>query len=592
MRVRALLGAYRAGDVDPSAVAAQVIAACADGPVAVWISRVPDETLLEAAHALDGADRRLPLYGIPFAVKDNIDVAGMVTTGALPGLPSAAEAATTSATVVARLQEAGALLVGKTNMDQLATGLVGTRSPYGACSCVADPGHVSGGSSSGSALAVAHDLVAFSLGTDTAGSGRVPAAFNGIIGCKPTRGLLSTRGVLPACASLDCVSIFTHDVADAVAVLDVAAAYDAQDPWSRPVVLSTAPRRDVVGVPTDGQLSFTQDAARVAWEAAVAQAAECFELVAVDVGPLLEAAPLLYGAWVAERAADLLVHTDADPAPEGLDPAVASIVRGGADTSGVDVFTAQHALAALTRRAQAIWAVCDALLLPTTPGHPTHADVAADPVGVNAALGRFTNFTNLMDLCAVAAPGPGRLDGLPAGVTLMAPAFADARVLELAARLGGEDDGAAVHAAAGSVRLVVVGAHMDGLPLNGQLTERGARRVAVTQTAPVYRLYALPADGGVVRPGLIRVDDGSGAAIAAEVWELAPAALGELLTLIPAPLALGRVQLHDGQLVTGFVCEGYAAGGALDVTDHGGWRAYLEHRAASPGATASVAATA
>ena len=240
MRVRALLGAYRAGDVDPSAVAAQVIVACADGPDAVWISRVPDEALLDAAHALDGADRHLPLYGVPFAVKDNIDVAGMPTTSALPG---AARQPAASATVVTLLQDAGALLIGKTNMDQLATGLVGTRSPYGACSCVSNPAHVSGGSSSGSALAVAHDLVAFSLGTDTAGSGRVPAAFNGLVGCKPTRGLLSTRGVLPACASLDCVSIFTRDVADAATVLNVVAAYDAQDPWSRAPIPSTAPRR-------------------------------------------------------------------------------------------------------------------------------------------------------------------------------------------------------------------------------------------------------------------------------------------------------------------------------------------------------------
>ena len=590
MRVRELLGAYRAGDADPSAVAAQVIAACAASTAPVWIARVCDDALARAARELDAGDRTLPLYGIPFAVKDSIDVAGMPTTG---GLPGAARHPDADATVVALLRAAGALLVGKTNMDQLATGLVGTRSPYGACSCVADPAHVSGGSSSGSALAVALGLVAFSLGTDTAGSGRVPAAFNGLVGCKPTRGLLSTRGVLPACASLDCVSILTRDAADAAAVLDVVAAYDPQDPWSRTLIPSTAPRRDVIGIPRDGQLSFTQDAARTAWEAAVAQAAEHFELVAVDAGPLLAAAPLLYGAWVAERAADLLVHTDADPAPEGLDPAVASIVRGGARTTGVDVFTAQHALAALTRDAQAIWTACDALLLPTAPGHPTHIEVAAEPLAVNAALGRFTNFANLMDLCAVAAPGPPRADGLPAGVTLLAPAFGDIRLLELAARFTAEVVAPERFSAAGAARLVVVGAHMAGLALNAQLTERGARRIEVTQTAPVYRLYALPADGGVVRPGLIRVDDDdAGVAIAAEVWELAPAALGELLTLIPAPLALGRVLLDDGQLVTGFVCEGYVARDALDVTHHGGWRAYLEHLAASPQATGSVAATA
>ncbi|MCW3013719.1 MAG: Amidase [Solirubrobacterales bacterium] len=576
MRVAELLEAYRSSGLDPSTVAAQVIAAGAvptpdTGPV--WIARVPHAELLAAARALDGGDRELPLYGIPFAVKDNIDVAGMPTTG---GLPGAAFVPAVTATLVARLQDAGALLVGKTNMDQLATGLVGTRSPYGACSSVAAPARICGGSSSGSALAVALGQVAFSLGTDTAGSGRVPAAFNGLVGLKPTRGLLSTHGVLPACASLDCVSVFTHDAADAAAVLAVVAAHDPQDPRSRVATPSTAPRRDVVGVPLEGQLSFTEPEAQAAWEAALAQAGARFDLVPVDVSPLLAAAPLLYEVWVAERTTDLLARVDADPEPEGLDPTVASIVRGGAQRTAVDVFAAQHRVVELTREAEVIWAACDALLLPTVPGHPTHAQVAAEPVGVNSDLGRFTNFVNLMDLSAVAVPGPRRADGLPAGVTLLAPAFGDVRLLELAAAFAGQSTEAGRFPQAGTVRLVVVGAHMDGLALNAQLTERGARRVAVTQTAPVYRLYALPRDGPILRPGLIRTFE-DGQAIAAEVWELAPAALGELLTLVPAPLALGRVELQSGELVTGFVCEGHAALGATDVTAFGGWRAYLAH---------------
>lgn len=583
MRVAELLRDYREGRRDPSDVARAVLAACdALGPDvgAPWISRVEDDALLAAAGALDAADRSLPLYGVPFAVKDNIDVAGMVTTAAFPG---STRVATRTATVVQLLLDAGALLVGKTNMDQFATGLVGTRSPYGACSSVFDAQRVSGGSSSGSAVAVARELVAFSLGTDTAGSGRVPAAFNGLVGLKPTRGLLSTVGVLPACASLDCVSVFTHDVADAAAVLSVVAAPDARDPWSRaPAPSAPTPRRGLVGVPRADQVSFTEPAAAAAWDAALTQAAARFTLVEVDVAPLLAAAPLLYDAWVAERTTDLLDLIDgADPS--GLDPTVAEIIRGGAQRTAVDVFTAEHTLARLRLEASAIWAACDGLLLPTVSGHPTHAQVAADPVGVNAELGRYTNFVNLMDLCAVAVPGPARDDGLPAGVTLLAPAFQDVRALELGATFAGQP-AAPSPPRPGTVRLAVVGAHMEGLPLNAQLTERGARRVSVTRTAPAYRLYALPGDGPVARPGLIRTPDG-GAAIACEVWELAPSALGELLGLIPAPLGLGRVELEDGASVTGFICEGHAAQDATDVTAFGGWRAYL----AAHGAPAEAA---
>lgn len=575
MKIAALLEQYRSGRLDPSIVVARVLAACA-APAqdvgTVWIARVADDELLAAARALDGGDRRLPLYGIPFAVKDNIDVAGMATTG---GLPGAATQRTVSAQVVQRLQDAGALLVGKTNMDQLATGLVGTRSPYGACSSIADPERVSGGSSSGSALAVALEQVAFALGTDTAGSGRVPAAFNGLVGLKPTRGLLSTHGVLPACASLDCVSVFAQDSADAATVLGVAAAYDPQDPWSRRDQVSSAARREVIGVPLEGQLSFTEPEARVAWESALARAGECFTLVGVDVTPLLAAAPLLYDAWIAERTLDLLPRVDAQPAPAGLDPTVATLIRGGAQLTAVDVFAAQHRLVTLIREAEAIWDACDALLLPTVPGHPTHAQVAADPIGANSALGRFTNFVNLMDLGAVAVPGPRRSDGLPAGVTLIAPAFGDMRLLELAATFADQSADPKRFPRPATVRLVVAGAHMQGLPLNPQLTQRGARRVAVTHTAPIYRLYALAGGGPVARPGLIRVASG-GTAIAVEVWELSPEALGDLLTLIPAPLALGRVELANGELATGFVCEGVAVEDATDISGSGGWRNHME----------------
>ncbi|MDX6656528.1 MAG: allophanate hydrolase, partial [Solirubrobacteraceae bacterium] len=388
---------------------------------------------------------------------------------------------------------------------------------------------------------------------------------NELVGVKPTRGLISTRGVVPACASLDCVSVFTADVAGAAAVLRVAVAADAHDPWSRAFAPQTAPRRGVIGVP-DGPLPFTEPAAQAAWEDALSRAAERWTLVPVDIAPLLEAAPLLYAAWVAERTTDLgAVVADG---PAGLDPTVAAIVRGGAQRSAIDVFTAQHRLAQLRLDAEPMWAAADALLLPTVPGHPTLAEVAADPVGANEALGRFTNFVNLMDLAALALPGPRRRDGLPGGVTLLAPAFHDHRLLELGADWRGE----AIEASEpGTVRLAVVGAHMSGLPLNAQLTERGGRLVAAARTAPAYRLFALA--GG--RPGLVRVP-GEGCAVEAEVWELAPAALGSLLGEIPAPLALGRVGLADGAEVTGFVCEAAGAEGARDITDYGGWRAYLD----------------
>jgi len=531
----------------------------------VWISRVDERELDNAAAALEQDDRELPLRGVRFAVKDNIDVAGMPTTAACPGAEWVAEH---TAPVVQRLLDAGALLVGKTNMDQFATGLVGTRSPYGACSSMYDGERVSGGSSSGSALAVARGEVAFSLGTDTAGSGRVPAAFNGLVGLKPTRGLLSTRGVLPACASLDCVSIFARSVGDATRVFDLAAGFDREDPWSRPEPAFASPRRGLVGVPLDSQVEPEEAPARATWELARAQAAERWTLVPLDVQPLLDAAPLLYAAWIAERTTDLgeLIARE----PSGLDPTVAALIAGGARKSGVDVFAAMHRLARLRADAAPLWQQVDALLLPTTPAHPTHAQVAADPVGVNERLGRLTNFVNLMDLAALAVPGPMRADGLPFGVTLAARAFHDRRLLELGAEWTGERVQVPLP---GTVTLAVAGAHMSGLPLNRQLTERGARLAGTAHTAAAYRLYALRG-GGVPRPGLVRVGE-HGASIELELWQIAPSALGELLGEVPAPLGIGRVRLSDGSEVSGFLCEGEATAEAPDISEHGGWRAYL-----------------
>lgn len=562
--VQGLLEDYRAGRRKPSDVVRDVIARADAVDAPVWISRVCDEELLARAAALDSADPSLPLYGIPFAVKDNMDVAGIPTTAGCPGFAYTPDE---TATVMQLLRDAGALLVGKTNMDQFATGLVGTRSPYGVDGSVFDADRVSGGSSSGSALAVALGLVAFSLGTDTAGSGRVPAAFNALVGLKPTRGLISTRGVVPACASLDCVSIFAHSAVDASLVLAVAAEPDSIDPWSRKAEVPVSPRRGLLGVPMAGQLQFTEPEAAAAWDAALEHAATHWTLVPVDVSPMLDAAPLLYASWVAERTADLLEIIDGEP--EGLDPTVARIVRSGQDLSAVDVFDAAHKLAKLRLAADSVWNEIDALLMPTTPGHPTHDQVAADPVGVNESLGRFTNFVNLMDLVAVAVPSGIRPDGLPFGVSLLAPAFHDHRLLGAAAAWSGEPG---VVAEPGLVQLAVVGAHLAGLPLNHQLTDRGARFVRATTTAPDYRFFALP-DGK--RPALSRATDDDGAAIACEVWELPAAGLGDLLGLIGAPLGLGRVTLADGTAVTGFICESGALAGATDLTEYGSWRAHL-----------------
>lgn len=571
LTVGGLLADYRTGVTRPVNVVDELLSSIGACDQPVWISRVADDELRAAARALGDADPALPLYGVPIAVKDNIDVAGLPTTAALP---TPVRVPDRSAPVVERLVAAGALVVGKTNMDQLATGLVGTRSPYGACHAAGSAEHVAGGSSSGSALAVALGHACLALGTDTAGSGRVPAACNGLVGLKPTRGLLSTRGVVPACASLDCVSVFAADVAGVAAALRVTAAPDATDPWSRTRPSAAGPPSlGRLGVPAPAALAFDEPEAQAAWRFAVDRAAASFELVEVDVTPLLDAAPLLYAAWVAERATDLIELVDvADPS--GLDPTVAAIIRGGAARKATDVFAAQHRLAELRAAAAPTFDGVDALLLPTIPSHPTLAQVAADPVGVNERLGRYTNFVNLMDLCAVSVPGPPRSDGLPAGVTLLAPAFADERLLALAVAWTGVAPSTA-SADTSELELAVVGAHLSGLPLNRQLLERGARFLRAVTTAPVYRLYALPAEPGTLaRPGLVRATE-DGAAIEAEVWALSAEAVGTLLSTVSAPLGFGRVELADGTAPVGFLCEAAATVEARDVSAHGGWRAYL-----------------
>ncbi|MHB2168865.1 allophanate hydrolase [Alsobacter sp. R-9] len=585
-----LSAAYAAG-LDPVDLVRDVYRriAEADDP-GIFITLVPEETAAAAARALDPAGRgRLPLWGVPFAVKDNIDVAGVPTTAACPDFASVPAR---SAPVVERLLASGAILIGKTNLDQFATGLVGVRSPYPVPRNAFDPAVVPGGSSSGSAVAVARGLVSFSLGTDTAGSGRVPAALNNLVGLKPSLGLLPTRGVVPACRTLDCVSVFALTVDDAATAAAVMAGPDAEDPFSRP---GPAPRvgasspAPVLGIPRDEDLFFDGDAASaLAWQAALDAARGLgARFVIVDLRPFLETARLLYeGAYVAERYA--AIRSFLEERPGSVHPVTRAIIEGARRFSAADAFDARYRLAEMARVTAPVWSGIDALLVPSIPRPMTVAELEADPLGPNARLGTYTNFVNLLDLCALAVPGPFRIDGFPAGTTLIAPRGRDGALATLGAdlhaaaatplgatgwpqppRAPGED-----RALPGEIELCVVGAHLSGMPLNHELRSLDARFLRAASTEPSYALYALP--GGPPRkPGLVRVATGAGAAIATEVWALSPDAFGRFVAAIPPPLGIGTLLLADGTRPKGFLVEPLAVEGAQDVSAHGGWRAYV-----------------
>ncbi|MFG2884726.1 allophanate hydrolase [Streptomyces sp. NPDC048297] len=525
----------------------------------VWIGLRPQaETEADAAEvdAKAAAGARLPLAGTVLAVKGNIDVAGLPTTA---GCPAYAYEPDADAPAVARLKAAGAVVLGTTNLDQFATGLVGTRSPYGAVRGAVDPERVSGGSSSGSAVCVALGIADIALGTDTAGSGRVPAAFNGIVGLKPTIGLVPTEGVVPACASLDCVTVFARTLPEAERALSLMAAPSGR---ALPAQAVRRPGPWRIAVPEHGQLGELDPGWAEAFDAAAEQLADGgAELLPVDLTPFTEAAAMLYeGAFVAERYTAVGAFVDAHTGSPDLDPTVAGIISRAGTIPAHRLYADQEKLASLHARAMACLGDADALLLPTTPGHPTIAEVTADPLGANARLGRFTNSTNLFDLAAVAVPA-GDVAGLPFGVMLIGPAFTDERLARIAGLL-----------TTPPLRLAVIGAHLSGQPLNAELLAAGGRLVRTTTTAPAYRLYAL--DTLPPKPGLVRVGEG-GAAVEAEVWQLPAEGLGALLAALPRPMALGSVELADGTSVPGFLCEPQAVEGAREITSYGGWRAYL-----------------
>jgi allophanate hydrolase len=593
--IAAIVAAHRAGESSPAQTVARSFQRIRDhNDPAVFISVRDERQALAEAEALAAKDAtQLALYGIPLAVKDNIDVAGMPTTAACPAF---SYTPSIDSTVVARLRAAGAIVIGKTNLDQFATGLVGVRSPYGIPKNPVRADLVPGGSSSGSAVAVSAGLVPLALGTDTAGSGRVPAMLNNIVGLKPSLGLVSTAGVVPACRTLDCVSVLSLTVDDALAALNVMAGPDGADPFSRNRTLGNLgafPPQLRLGVPRDGQLIFFGDKAQqAAYDAALERwTALGATLVDFDLEPFYETARLLYeGPWVTERY--LVIRNLLASSPDAIHPVTREITIAGARISAADTFAALYRLQALRRIAERTFANIDALVLPTTPTVYSTAQVLANPIELNSRLGTYTNFVNLLDLCALSLPSSIRPDGAPFGITLLAPAGQDAQLSSIG-RVFHADTGLSLGATGAAqsplsktppglnedeIAIAVVGAHLSGMVLNGELMALGGRLLEATVTAPDYRLYALPTTPP--KPGMLRVENGTGASIELEVWALSAASFGKFVAAIPPPLSIGTVRLKDGRGVKGFLVEAADINGAREISRFGGWRAFVAKAAA------------
>ena len=561
---------------------------------AVFITLREEKDALADAEALNAKDAAsLPLLGIPIAVKDNIDVLGLPTTAACPAF---SYMPTRDSTAVAKLGAAGAIVIGKTNLDQFATGLVGVRSPYGIPVNPIRADLIPGGSSSGSAVAVSAGLVPLALGTDTAGSGRVPAMLNNLVGLKPSLGLISNAGLVPACRTLDCISVFSLTVDDAMSALSVMSGADAADPFSRdrPLGPMTAfPGQLRLGVPRAGQLIFfgDRDSEKDYGEALKRWTSLGATLVEFDLEPFYETARLLYeGPWVAERY--LVIRDLLASSPESIHPVTREITAAGARLTAADTFAALYRLQALRRIAKRTFTNLDAIVLPTAPTAYSTAQVLANPIELNSRLGTYTNFVNLLDLCGLALPAAMRDDGIPFGITLLAPAGRDAqlasigRVFHADTQLKMGSKGLTqppLAALASSARgdeivIAVVGAHLSGMALNGELQALEARLLQEAVTAPDYRLYAL--DTTPPKPGMLRVEPGAGSAIKLELWALSAAAFGKFVAAIPPPLSIGTIRLADGRGVKGFIVEPAAINGARDISAFGGWRAFMTEKAA------------
>jgi allophanate hydrolase len=592
--VAAIVAAHRSGALSPAQTVARSFARIRDhNDPAIFISLRDEKEAIADAESLKAKDlSALPLPGVPVAVKDNIDVVGLSTTA---GCPAFCYSPTLDATCVARLRAAGAIIIGKTNLDQFATGLVGVRSPYGIPNNPIRADLIPGGSSSGSAVAVAAGLVPLALGTDTAGSGRVPAMLNNIVGLKPSLGMVSTAGVVPACRTLDCVSIFALTVDDATAALGTIAGADAADPFSRDRPLGEImpfPAKLRLGVPRDGQLIFFGDKAQQAgYGKAIARwSALGATLVEFDMEPFYEAARLLYeGPWVAERY--LVIRNLLASSPESIHPVTREIVAAGSRLTAAETFAALYRLQGLRRIAERVFAHFDAILLPTAPTLYSTRQVLANPIELNSRLGTYTNFVNLLDLCALALPASMRPDGSPFGITLLAPAGRDALLAGIG-RVFHADTALSMGAtgsvqpplaplripASGDIPIAVVGAHLSGMALNSELRTLGARLLESTATAPDYRLYALPTTPR--KPGMLRVESGEGFSIELEVWALSARAFAQFVAAIPPPLSIGTIRLADGRNVQGFLVEAAGLDGARDISAFGGWRAYMAEAAA------------
>jgi allophanate hydrolase len=593
--IAAILAAHRAGRLSPAQTIARSFRRIRDhDDPAIFITLRDEKDAIAEAEALSAKDATLlPLYGIPVAVKDNIDVAGLPTTAACPAY---SYAPALDATAVARLRAAGAIVIGKTNLDQFATGLVGVRSPYGIPKNPMRGDLVPGGSSSGSAVAVSAGLVPLALGTDTAGSGRVPAMLNNIVGLKPSLGLVSTAGVVPACRTLDCVSVFSLTVDDAATALKAMAGPDGADPFSRNRTFAGAgafPPHLRLGVPRDGQLIFFGDKAQeAAYEAALKRWSGLgATLVGFDLEPLYETARLLYeGPWVTERY--LVIRNLLASSPDAIHPVTREITIAGSRISAAETFAALYRLQALRRIAERAFNGIDALVLPTTPTVYTTAQVLANPIELNSRLGTYTNFVNLLDLCALSLPSAIRPDAVPFGITLLAPAGQDAqlagigRVFHADTRLTLGAKGVAQAPlretasllSGDEIPIAVVGAHLSGMVLNGELKALGGRLLEATVTAPDYRLYAL--ETTPPKPGMLRVETGTGASIELEIWALPAASFGKFVAAIPPPLSIGTVRLKDGRAVKGFLVEAADINGAREISAFGGWRAFVANAAA------------